>query len=378
MKTTLTNTMAIGAAAGLIGGGGVLVGQQVWDNYQSNNSPVRVKSVNSAKIPSGDTATTAYNKVANAVVSVLNFKQVSSNNFQESSEGSGVAYKRADGATFIVTNNHVISGASKLQVITHAGKTVNATVVGSDALTDLAVLKVNAADLTDTAAFGDSSKIAVGQKVLAIGSPLGSEYASTLTEGIISATKRLVSAANDNSQTGIGSTVIQTDAAINPGNSGGPLINFAGQVIGINSMKLSSSESGASVEGIGFAIPSDQVVDVVNKLVKDGKITRPALGIEMVNLSQIPGDEQTKTLKLPSSVSGGVVIMKVNDGSPASRAGLAHYDVIVGIDGKQVLSEADLRENLYKHSVGDSVKITYYHNGAKKTATVKLNQELKN
>lgn len=376
MKTNVTNMVVIGAAAGLIGGGGVLVGQQAWETYQSNNSPVRVQSVNTAKIPSGDTATTAYNKVANAVVSVLNFKQVSGNNFQESSEGSGVAYKRADGATFIVTNNHVIAGANKLQVLTHAGKTINATVVGSDSLTDLAVLKVDGADLTNTAEFGDSSKIAVGQKVLAIGSPLGSEYASTLTEGIISATKRLVSAANDNSQSGVGSTVIQTDAAINPGNSGGPLINFAGQVIGINSMKLSSSTDGSAVEGIGFAIPSDQVVDVVNKLVKDGKITRPALGIEMVNLSQIPGDEQTKTLKTPSDLGGGVVIMKVNSGSPAAKAGLSAYDVIVGIDGKKVLTEADLRENLYKHSVGDSTKITYYHGSTKKTVTVKLNQAL--
>lgn len=306
MQKNLTNIVLIGAAAGLIGGGGVLVGQEVFQNIQSSQNPMRIKSEKTTKLSSNDTATTAYNKVANAVVSVLNFKQSGTGQYQESSEGSGVAYKKADGSAFIVTNNHVIDGAAKIQIITNSGNKVIATLVGKDALTDLAVLKVDAGAISTTAEFGDSDKISVGQKVLAIGSPLGSQYASSVTEGIISATKRLVEASSESGQSNGGSTVIQTDAAINPGNSGGPLVNLAGQVIGINSMKLSTSTSGASVEGMGFAIPSDQVVDIVNKLVKNGKVSRPALGIEMVNLSQIPADEQQGTLKLPTSVTGGV------------------------------------------------------------------------
>lgn len=375
MESKLTKLILAGAFAGLIGGSAVLAGQEIYQNYQVTHSKVLTEANTTKKLNSSDTASSAYTKVANAVVSVINFKK-SGTTFTESSEGSGVVYKKANGSAFIVTNNHVIDGAAKIQIITNNSKTVVADLVGKDSLTDLAVLKVADSDDLSAASFGDSEKIAVGQKVLAIGSPLGSEYASSVTEGIISATKRLVSSEDTSNANYGGSTVIQTDAAINPGNSGGPLINLAGQIIGINSMKLSSSSSGTAVEGIGFAIPSDQVVNIVNKLVKYGKVTRPALGISMINLSQVPADEQKSTLKVPTDVSGGVVVYKVNDGSPADKASLKKYDVIVGIDGKSVSTQADLREKLYTHKVGDKVKLTYYRGSEKKTVTIKLNQTL--
>ncbi|CAK1240620.1 Periplasmic serine protease [Fructobacillus cardui] len=375
MQKNLTNLILAGALAGVIGGGAVLVGQEIYQNYQVTHSPVRTKATTTKTMTSKNTATNAYNKVANSVVSVINFKK-SGNTYNESSEGSGFVYKKAEGSAFIVTNNHVIDGADKLQVITNDNKTVTAELVGKDSLTDLAVLKITDSSTISTASFGDSAKISVGQQVLAIGSPLGSQYASSVTEGIISATKRLVQADDDSGQNYGGSTVIQTDAAINPGNSGGPLINLAGQVVGINSMKLSSSSNGTAVEGIGFAIPSDQVVDIVNKLVKDGKVTRPALGIQMINLSQVPVNEQQSTLKIPNTVNGGVVLYKVNSGSPADKAGLKKYDVIVGIDGKTVANQADLREQLYTHKVGDKTTLTYYRGTEKKTVTLKLNQTL--
>lgn len=375
MQKNLTNLILAGALAGVIGGGAVLAGQEIYQNYQVTHSPVRTKATATKTMTSKDTATNAYNKVANSVVSVLNFKK-SGNTYNESTEGSGFVYKKAEGSAFIVTNNHVIDGADKLQVITNDNNTVTAELVGKDALTDLAVLKITDSSTISTAAFGDSAQISVGQQVLAIGSPLGSQYASSVTEGIISATKRLVQADDDSGQNYGGSTVIQTDAAINPGNSGGPLINLAGQVVGINSMKLSSSSNGTAVEGIGFAIPSDQVVDIVNKLVKDGKVTRPALGIQMINLSQVPVNEQQSTLKIPNTVNGGVVLYKVNSGSPADKAGLKKYDVIVGIDGKTVANQADLREQLYTHKVGDKTTLTYYRGTEKKTVTLKLNQTL--
>ena len=339
-------------------------------------SKVSTTATSTKTIAKNATATSAYNKVSDAVVSVLNFTKSSQGSYQESSEGSGVIYKKTDGSAFIVTNNHVITGAAKIQVMLHSGKKVTATLVGKDAMTDLAVLKIDGTDVTTTAQFGDSSKITVGENVLAIGSPLGSEYASSVTQGIISAKKRLVEATSENGQNYGGSTVIQTDAAINPGNSGGPLINFAGQVIGINSMKLSTSSSGTSVEGMGFAIPSDQVVDIVNKLVKDGKVTRPAIGISLINLSEVTASEQKSTLKIPDSVTGGVVVMSLTNNGPADKAGLKKYDVIVGINGKKVSSQADLREELYKHSLGDTITLTYYHQDTKQTVKVKLTQKL--
>ena len=373
-QSTLTKTVLTGVIAGLVGGGVILYAQEGIEQ-SSTQTAVHTTATKTSSISKNATATTAYNKVSNAVVSVLNFSK-SGQNYEESSEGSGVIYKKADQSAFIVTNNHVIDGAAKIQVMLHNGKKVTATLVGKDAMTDLAVLKIASDNVTTTAEFGDSSKIAVGENVLAIGSPLGSEYASSVTQGIISAKKRLVEATSENGQNYGGSTVIQTDAAINPGNSGGPLINFAGQVIGINSMKLSTSSSGTSVEGMGFAIPSDQVVDVVNKLVKDGKITRPAIGIGLVNLSEVTADDQKSTLKIPDSVTGGVVVMSLTKKGPADTAGLKKYDVIVGIDGKKVTTQADLREELYKHKLGDTVTLTYYHHSNKKTVKVKLTQKL--
>lgn len=376
VQSALTKTLLTGVIAGVVGGGAILYGQQGVQLLQNQNQKVSTTATSTKTIAKNATATSAYNKVSDAVVSVLNFTKSSQGSYQESAEGSGVIYKKSDGSAFIVTNNHVITGAAKIQVMLHSGKKVTATLVGKDAMTDLAVLKIDGTDVTTTAQFGDSSKITVGENVLAIGSPLGSEYASSVTQGIISAKKRLVEATSENGQNYGGSTVIQTDAAINPGNSGGPLINFAGQVIGINSMKLSTSSSGTSVEGMGFAIPSDQVVDIVNKLVKDGKVTRPAIGISLINLSEVTASEQKSTLKIPDSVTGGVVVMSLTNNGPADKAGLKKYDVIVGINDKKVSSQADLREELYKHSLGDTITLTYYHQDTKQTVKVKLTQKL--
>ncbi|WP_370673172.1 S1C family serine protease [Leuconostoc lactis] len=373
---SLTKIIVTGAVAGVLGGGAMLYGQRGLEDMQQSQQKVTTKADKTVTIAKDATATSAYNKVSDAVVSVLNFSQTGKDTFQEASEGSGVIYKKSGDAAYVVTNNHVINGAAQIQVMLHDGQKVTATLVGKDAMTDLAVLKIAADKVTTTAAFGDSNKIQVGQKVLAIGSPLGSQYASSVTEGIISAKKRLVESSSEDGQNYGGSTVIQTDAAINPGNSGGPLINFAGQVIGINSMKLSSSASGTSVEGMGFAIPSNQVVDIVNKLVKYGQVTRPAIGIGLVELSAVTVDDQKSLLKIPDTVKGGVVVMSLIPNGPAAKAGIQKYDVITGIDGKTVTGQADLREELYKHDLNDTVTITYYHQAEKKTVKVKLTQKL--
>ena len=245
----------VSLVAGLLGGG-IAVGGYNWyenRNVTSNNSLGTTKTSN-IKVDVSSQTTKAFKSVKNAVVSVEAYSSSSASDSLEvifgnsskgettsTSEGSGVIYKKSGNTAFIVTNNHVVSGSNKIEIILASGKKVSATEVGHDAVSDLAVLKINAKDVTQVASFGDSDNIQVGETALAIGSPLGSQYATSLTEGIISAKKRTIDVTDSSGNATGQATVIQTDAAINPGNSGGPLINLAGQVIGINSMKLSST-----------------------------------------------------------------------------------------------------------------------------------------
>ncbi|GEO46411.1 S1C family serine protease [Companilactobacillus kimchii] len=301
----------------------------------------------------------------------------SSNNskLQEYSEGSGVIYAKQNGKGYIVTNNHVVSGSDSLEIILEDGTKVAAKLVGTDSTTDLAVLEIPGSKVPATASFGNSDNVTPGDPVIAIGSPLGSEYATTVTQGIISATNRTVTTQDQNTGQATGeATVLQTDAAINPGNSGGPLVNAAGQIVGINSMKLASSTDGSSVEGMGFAIPSNEVVKIINQLVENGKVERPSLGIKVLDLDQITDDSQS-SLKLPSSVTKGVVVYSTTSGSVAKAAGMKKYDVIVKLGDKDVKSVADLHTALYSHSIGDTVNIQYYRNGKLNTAKVHLTKK---
>ncbi|GEO57823.1 S1C family serine protease [Companilactobacillus bobalius] len=298
-----------------------------------------------------------------------------SSKLQEYSEGSGVIYAKQNGKGYIVTNNHVVSGSDSLEIILEDGTKVAAKLVGTDSTTDLAVLEIPGSKVPATASFGNSDNVTPGDPVIAIGSPLGSEYATTVTQGIISATNRTVTTQDQNTGQATGeATVLQTDAAINPGNSGGPLVNAAGQIVGINSMKLASSTDGSSVEGMGFAIPSNEVVKIINQLVENGKVERPSLGIKVLDLDQITDDSQS-SLKLPSSVTKGVVVYSTTSGSVAKAAGMKKYDVIVKLGDKDVKSVADLHTALYSHSIGDTVNIQYYRNGKLNTAKVHLTKK---
>lgn len=379
----------VGLLGGLVGGGAVVgtahvinSGSSITMNRQQGDA-----KVHQSKVKGESQSTKAYNQVKGAVVSILNQQQTSNQNdqlaqlfgiptegnsgeLQTASEGSGVIYQKKDGSAYIVTNNHVVKGANQLQVLLANHKKVKATLVGADAATDLAVLKINATHVTSVASFANSNSIQAGQNVLAIGSPMGSEYANTVTKGIISATNRTLKAGTDGTLT----SVIQTDAAINSGNSGGPLINEAGQIIGINSMKLSGGQTGATVEGMGFAIPSNEVVKIIDQLVKNGKVERPSLGISMVNLSQIAGPDQKSVLKLPDNVTKGVVVMKVNAGSPAKQGGLKQYDVITKVNSQNITDTASIKSALYKYKVGNTVSITYLRHGKQGTARVHLSQ----
>ncbi|KRL78804.1 S1C family serine protease [Secundilactobacillus paracollinoides] len=391
----LTKVAVTALVAGAVGGGAVYGGANYISNHNSSAVPTGSNSGGTAKtstlnVKVNSQASKVYKAVKPAVVSVINLQKESSSSdglsglfgnsssssssssdstLQTSSEGSGVIYKKSGNAAYIVTNNHVVSGSNALEVVLSNGKKLTAKLVGKDSVTDLAVLKINGTDVKSVASFGNSDNIEVGETSLAIGSPLGTDYSSSLTEGIISAKKRSVTTSNGTA------TVIQTDTAINPGNSGGPLLNLEGQVIGINSMKLATDSEGTSVEGMGFAIPSNEVVNIINQLIKNGKIVRPALGIKYVDLSEISSAQQKSVLKLPSSVSNGAVVMTTPGSStPAGKAGLKKYDVITAIDGKKVTSTTSVRDLLYEHKVNDTIKLTYYRNGKEKTVSVKLTE----
>ncbi|MGE6631073.1 S1C family serine protease [Bacillus sp. NPDC077027] len=294
--------------------------------------------------------------------------QSSSSQEEESGTGSGVIFKKSGNKAYIITNNHVIEGANKLTVSLHDGSTIEGTIVGSDPLTDLAVVEISSAKVTKVASLGDSSSLRAGETVIAIGNPLGEDLSRTVTQGIVSGVDRTVSMTTSAGESSI--NVIQTDAAINPGNSGGPLLTTDGKVVGITSMKI--SETG--VEGIGFALPMNDVKPIAEQLLSKGKIERPYIGISMLDLEQVPDAYQKDTLGLSNNqLDQGVYVKEVASGSPASQAGLKAEDIIVAINGKKVETGSGLRNALYTNAkIGETVKITLVRNGKEMTKTVAL------
>ena len=241
-------------------------------------------------------------------------------------------------------------------------------VVGSDVYSDIAVVRISADKAKAVAEFGDSNQLTVGETAIAIGSPLGTDYANSVTQGIISSQGRNVNLKADNGQN-ISTRALQTDAAINPGNSGGPLINIQGQVIGITSSKISNNGQ-TSVEGMGFAIPANDVVNIIKQLEEKGKVVRPALGIQMMDLSNLSTSDLSQ-LKLPEKISGGVLVRSTLENMPASDK-LQRYDVITKIDDTDIESTADLQSALYSHQINDTIKVTFYRDGKQQTTSIKL------
>ncbi|WAA13479.1 S1C family serine protease [Fervidibacillus halotolerans] len=306
-------------------------------------------------------------EVSPAIVGVVNLQEMQ-NRFNletkevESGSGSGVIFYKDDQYGYIITNNHVIEGASNIKVSLYNGKQVEAEIVGTDALTDMAVLRIDEKYVDKVATFGDSQTLRTGDEVIAIGNPLGLEFSRTVTRGIISGTERTITV-----ETSAGDwelTVLQTDAAINPGNSGGALINSQGEVIGINSLKIAQTE----VEGIGFAIPSNDVIPIAEELMKHGAVKRAYLGIQLYNVSDIA---EFYRKSLVGSLEKGIFITSVEKGSPADVAGLQENDVIVAINGEEVETATDLRKYLYQQvKPGEKVTLDIYRDGKKQSISV--------
>ena len=372
----------IGFLSGALGSFVTLQLYQKQGNQATNNNS---GTVTQTSYKNENSTTQAVNKVKDAVVSIITYSSSSSrqssvfnaddtnsdsDNQQIASEGSGVIYKKDDTDAYLVTNTHVINGASKVDIRLADGTKVPGEIVGSDTFSDIAVVKISSEKVTTVAEFGDSSQLSVGETAIAIGSPLGSEYANTVTQGIISSLNRNVSLKSEDGQA-ISTKAIQTDTAINPGNSGGPLVNIQGQVIGITSSKIASN-GGTSVEGLGFAIPSNDAQNIIKQLESDGKVTRPALGIQMVNLSNV-GASDLRKLNIPSGLTSGVVVRSVQNNMPANGH-LQKYDVITKVDDKEIASSTDLQHALYNHAIGDTIKVTYYRNGKEETTSIKLDK----
>ena len=352
-------------------------------NQKQETNTQNSTTITQTAVKNENSTTKAVDKVKDAVVSIITYSANSQNSLfgygesdtdtnteQVSSQGSGVIYKKDGEYAYIVTNTHVINGAKKVDIRLADGTKVPGEIVGTDTYSDIAVVKISSEKVSAVAEFGDSSKLTVGETAIAIGSPLGSEYANTVTQGIVSSLNRTVSLKSEDGQA-ISTKAIQTDTAINPGNSGGPLINIQGQVIGITSSKIATN-GGTSVEGLGFAIPSNDAIKIIEQLEKNGKVTRPALGIQMVNLSNLSTTDLQK-LKLPNNITSGVAVRSIQPNMPANGH-LEKYDVITKVDGNPIASATELQNALYSHSVGDEMTITYYRNGKEETTTIKLDK----
>lgn len=320
--------------------------------------------------------TDVVSEVADTVVGITNLQTVrdfwsSTETTRETGSGSGVIYKKEGDKAYIVTNHHVVENSQGLEITFDDGTKVDGKLIGSDMWTDLAVVEIDAENVKTIISFGDSDALKRGEPVIAIGNPLGLGFAGSVTMGIVSGKDRSIPIDFDkNGTVDWQADVLQTDAAINPGNSGGALINMAGQLVGINSMKITEE----TVEGIGLAIPINIAVPIIKDLEKTGTVNRPTMGVSLLNLRDVPSSQREEVLKLPNDVKDGVIVTQVMNNTPAEKAGVKQYDVIVEMDGKKIEDMVGLRKHLYNEKeVGDMMKMQVYREGK----LVEVEMELK-
>ena len=330
------------------------------DNNNESGSLVK-KNVT---ITSNDSINESIDKVYDSVVVVNNYQ-----GGRLAGYGSGFVYKKEGKYGYILTNNHVVDGASEIKLTLSSGEEVSAEVLGTDEYMDIAVLRMDGDKVLQVAEIGDSTEAKIGDTVFTVGTPVSTEYAGTVTKGIISGENREITVSNNGSSYMM--EAIQIDASINPGNSGGPLVNINGEVIGINSVKLVES----SIEGMGFAIPIEVAMSQIDSLEKGEAIERPVIGVALYDLDSLPLLGYSD-LRIDDSIRSGVIVDSVEEGSDADKAGLEKNDIIVEIDGTTVKNSAHLKYLLYKHNIGDTVKLTIVRGGNEKELTLKLTQRI--
>lgn len=369
LSKKLAGVAALCLTSALIGGlTSVALLPRIYPNLQSSTqntalstslSPVTTVS-NSSQFPVTQIAKT----VGPAVVGVSNF-QSSQNRFfrqnnsasglQEAGSGSGFIIDAQKG--YIVTNNHVIDGAQKITVSLSDGRTLDAKLVGADARTDLAVLQISDTKNLTAVTLGDSSKIEVGESVVAIGNPGGNDFARSVTTGVVSATNRTLDIQGESSF-----GLIQTDAAINPGNSGGPLVDYQGKVIGINSAKYAQS----GFEGMGFSIPISDALPTIQQLIQKGSATHPALYVSI--------NDQYLSYAQSNNLPQGAYVADITSGGPADKAGIKQGDVITKINDATIQNSSDLVRELYKYKVGDKISVTIVRSGKSQVVQATLGE----
>lgn len=326
----------------------------------------------SSGITTSKAVLTETNSISNSVKKVYDtvvVVEVYDKNDNVISTGTGFVYKKLDGKAYLMTNNHVISSGGNIKVLFTDGTELDAEIVGSDTYSDIAVLSIKNSDKIETAILGESSKSKVGDTVFTVGSPEGSDYAGTVTKGIISAKDRLVAVALENDQTtDYYMQVLQTDAAINPGNSGGPICNINGEVIGITNMKLVDD----TVEGMGFAIPIEEALKVVEILESDGKITRPKLGISVSTADNKYQIYYQYGILVPNDIEEGIIVVSIEKNSSADKAGIKKGDIITKLAGTKTNNLADFRYELYKHNPNEEIDVTYIREGIEQTTKITL------
>ncbi|WP_113930295.1 trypsin-like peptidase domain-containing protein [Bacillus sp. P14.5] len=325
--------------------------------------------INASNVSTGGDIANIVEGASKAIVGIVNYQEQNSRYNGVSQEaqagtGSGVIFKKEGDHAYIITNNHVIEGASNVEVSLHDGEKTKAELIGADSLTDLAVLKIDSKYADNLLEVGDSNGLRAGEQVIAIGNPLGLDLSRTVTQGIVSAVDRTISVPTSAGESEL--NVIQTDAAINPGNSGGALINSKGELVGINSLKIKTS----GVEGLGFAIPSKEFLPIVNEIIDTGKVERPYIGIGMTSLADVP---RNYLEELPNGVKAGVIVANIDETSAAAEAGIKAGDVITELNGQSVETPADLRRQLYSDlKVGDEADMTIYRGSEKLSISLTL------
>lgn len=337
--------------------------------YSINNPTVVTKNrtISQTKVTE-EAMEDAIDKVYDSVLCI----EVLNDNGDTLSTGTGFVYAKDGKYGYVLTNAHVVSGGSNIQATLSNNKVVKLTILGTDSYTDLAVLRMDAKDVLQVASIGTSENMEVGNTVFTVGSPMGATYAGTVTKGILSGKDRLVETSTSNNLLNSESyivKVLQTDAAISPGNSGGPLVNLAGDVIGITSLKLVDEE----VEGMGFAIPIEDAMNYVDTLEKGETIQRPMMGVQIIDLTN-KYVLYRYGINVDDSIESGVMLMEVSNGYPAADAGLKDGDVITEINGEKISTTSQFKYELYKHSVGDTIEVTYIRDGKEKKTNVTLNK----
>ena len=331
------------------------------NNGSNNNKVLENRNVN---ITSNESINESIAKVYDSVVVVNNYQ-----NGRLTGYGSGFVYKKEGNYGYILTNNHVVEDASSIKLTLSNGEEVEAEVLGTDAYMDIAVLRMDGDAVLQVAQIGDSTEAKLGDTIFTVGTPVSTEYAGTVTKGIISGENREITITDNG--TSYMMEAIQIDASINPGNSGGPLVNINGEVIGVNSVKLVES----SIEGMGFAIPIEVAMAQIDKLENGEAIARPVIGVSLYDLDSLPllGNSD---LRVDDNIKSGVVVNSVESGSDAEAAGLKRNDIIIKVDDTSVKGSAHLKYLLYKHNIGDSVKLTIVRNGNEKELTLKLTHQI--